>query len=129
MAKSKRTLPSVIKAEIKRVKKEKNEASLTELVELSKKYDATMKQYPASTKYVKRRIRKNIRCNRCGSIVLKSELRHSENKYKYQCMFCDEDLYGIETHEGAPCSIKETIELIEQTAFLLCLDEERGNEK
>lgn len=125
MAKSKRTLPSVTKAENKRVRKQKNKAEVIELVELSLKYDATMKKYPASTKYVKRRIRNNIRCNRCGAIVLKSELRHSENKYKYQCMFCDEDLYGIETHKGSPCSMQEAIELIEQTASLLCFDEER----
>lgn len=124
MAKSKRTLPSVTKAEIKRVRKAKNSAELTEFVELIKKYDAVMKQYPASTKYVKRRIRNKIRCNRCGAIVLKSELRHTENKYKYQCMFCDEDLYGIETHKGAPCSTEEAMELIERTAFLLCFDEE-----
>jgi transcription initiation factor IIE alpha subunit len=36
-------------------------------------------------------------CNRCGHKVHKCSY-HSENKYKYTCPECDEDLYGIETH-------------------------------
>lgn len=35
------------------------------------------------------------RCNRCGSIVFKSELP----EYLYQCFNCDEDLYSFETYE------------------------------
>lgn len=36
-----------------------------------------------------------IKCNRCHNAVKKSELP----QYHYQCMHCDEDLYGIETYE------------------------------
>ena len=35
------------------------------------------------------------RCNRCGSIVIPSE----NEEYDWQCMDCDEDLYGFETNE------------------------------
>jgi hypothetical protein len=33
-------------------------------------------------------------CNRCNNEVIKSELE----EYPFQCMHCDEDLYGIETY-------------------------------
>lgn len=35
------------------------------------------------------------KCNRCGSVVCKSEVEG----YKYSCNSCDEDLYEFETHE------------------------------
>lgn len=34
-------------------------------------------------------------CNRCGSLVQRSDIE----EYEYQCLTCDEDLYTIETNE------------------------------
>lgn len=36
----------------------------------------------------------NRYCSRCNSKVVKSDLK----EYPYQCLKCDEDLYGIETY-------------------------------
>ena len=35
-------------------------------------------------------------CNRCNSPVIKSDLP----EYSYQCLNCDEDLYGFEVHNN-----------------------------
>lgn len=54
--------------------------------------------------YVNSRIQKDRRCNRCNHIVLTSEL----DEYPFQCLFCDENLYGIETYTGgASCTDRE----------------------
>lgn len=36
------------------------------------------------------------RCNRCGNVVIPSD----NNKYDWQCLNCDEDLYEFETTES-----------------------------
>ena len=53
------------------------------------------------------------RCNRCNSIVLKSDL----HKYSGQCMECDEDLHTFEWHYDGINTIdkKEFEELLENT--------------
>lgn len=62
----------------------------------------------------------NVRCNRCGSVVLRETFVEG---YPYQCMECDENLYGIETHIGAEHTRKELDRLVQNTARLLCLDD------
>lgn len=39
----------------------------------------------------------NIRCNRCGKVVLKEPYFE---EYPYYCPHCDENMYGIETFVG-----------------------------
>lgn len=46
------------------------------------------------------KVRKIRRCNKCGNIVKYSKLKHTENKYKYECLHCDEDLWKIETYKS-----------------------------
>lgn len=43
--------------------------------------------------YVNNKLVPQIRCRRCHHTVLTSEL----DSYPFQCVACDEDLYGIET--------------------------------
>ena len=59
------------------------------------------------------------RCNRCGDLVLKSDLHH----YDTQCMACDEDLYKMEWHyvDIDTVDINEFKELIEDTQAELFL--------
>ena len=76
-------------------------------------------KYPKTMCYVLERDCGKIRCNRCGSSVLKSDLED----YAYQCMFCDEDLLSIETHEGEYHTTEEFNELLLQTRDLLLLDD------
>ena len=77
---------------------------------------------PKTMAYVLERDTGNIRCNRCGSPVLRTEI--PERGYKYQCMSCDEDLFGVETHEGKWHTTEEFEELLLNTQALLLLDEE-----
>jgi uncharacterized HAD superfamily protein len=79
-----------------------------------------MVKKPKTTAYVTERIQHDIRCNRCNSIVLKSD----NIQYKYQCMFCDEDLFDIETHKGFGMTDKEYNDILEQTDAIMCLDED-----
>ena len=48
-----------------------------------------------ATAYVRGRLVPYTLCNRCKSHVLKSDLED----YAYQCVYCYEDLYEIETHQ------------------------------
>lgn len=75
-------------------------------------------QSPKTYEYVIKNITPNIRCNRCGSICLKSEAKG----YKYQCMYCDEDLYSIETHESEKYNENEFNDVLITTRDLLLLD-------
>lgn len=75
---------------------------------------------PKTLAYVIERDAITVRCNRCESPVLKSDL---PEKYVYQCMSCDEDLYGIETHKGEPHTDEEFEELCCNTRDLLLLDD------
>lgn len=50
--------------------------------------DFDKKLYPNTYNYVKDNIVEGVRCNRCGTTVLISEVEG----YTYQCMHCDEDL-------------------------------------
>ena len=98
-------------------------------------YNENEPEYPH--RIVKKRVRtksyqyvldndtENIRCNRCGSVVLRQPETgaDNENEYPYQCMVCDENLYKIETNAGEPHTKKELEELIERTLELLCLDD------
>ena len=81
-------------------------------------------RYPKTFAYVIEHEAPNIRCNRCGCPVLKSDV--PERGYVYQCMACDEDLFTIETYFGAYHSAEELNELCLNTRDLLLLDEMPG---
>lgn len=78
-------------------------------------------QSPKTLKYVQKYDTKNVRCNRCGHVVL-VEPNKTEAGYPYQCMFCDENLFGIETYLGKPHSDEEFNALCCDTRDLLLLD-------
>lgn len=80
---------------------------------------------PKTMSYVLERIQENKRCNKCGSILLKSDLKD----YSYQCMNCDEDLYKFEAHDGEDRTDKELEEILENTRDLLELDNITDNIK
>lgn len=79
------------------------------------------KKYPNTAKYVLENDTQNIRCNCCGSVVLKETFVEG---YPYQCMACDVNLYAIETHKGEYHSEQEFDQLCWDTLALLCLDQE-----
>ena len=54
--------------------------------------DFDKKLYPNTYNYVKDNIVEGVRCNRCGTTVLISEVEG----YTYQCKHCDEDLSTFE---------------------------------
>lgn len=60
----------------------------------------------------------DVRCNKCGCPVLKSDV----DGYVYQCMNCDEDLYSVETHKGEHHTDEELNQLCLDTETLLELD-------
>lgn len=74
---------------------------------------------PKTMAYVLERDNVNIRCNRCGRPVLKTDIGGG---YKYQCMNCDEDLYAVETHKGKDHTTEELNDLLLDTETCLCLD-------
>ena len=74
---------------------------------------------PKTFAYVLERDTFTIKCNRCGSPVLKSDL----DDYVYQCMNCDEDLYEFETHQGEYHTDEELDTLCCNTRDLLLLDD------
>lgn len=76
-------------------------------------------QAPKSFEYVNKRVYKTLRCNRCGSIVLKSDLP----QYSYQCLNCDEDLFKIEVHRGEKIKPYEFDDLCEVARDILLLDD------
>lgn len=78
-------------------------------------------RYPKTTAYVLERDAFTVRCNRCGSPVLKSDVEG----YSYQCMSCDEDLFLFETHVGEIHTTEELNELLLDTRDLLLLDEKK----
>jgi hypothetical protein len=84
---------------------------------MQEKFD--IEKSPKSLAYVIERDTFTRRCNMCGSPVLKSEL----DGYAYQCMNCDVDLYGIETHEGEYHTDEEFETLCCDVRDLLCLDD------
>jgi hypothetical protein len=63
----------------------------------TKKEKFNVEQYPKTFTYVLENDTHNIRCNGCGSVVLKET---NGSDYPYQCLFCDENLYSFETHKG-----------------------------
>lgn len=83
--------------------------------EFIKKFNEAKQRFPKTVDYVGKNLVKKRRCNRCGSIVLKEP---NVEEYPYQCMFCDENLFGIETHKGNKCNEQEYLELIEQSRIL-----------
>ena len=77
---------------------------------------------PKSYKYVYDNLIINRKCNRCDSYVLKSHVKG----YKYQCMYCDEDLVTFETHKtNEEISDADFDDLIEATNYCLSLDDEK----
>jgi hypothetical protein len=84
-------------------------------------------KYPKSKEYVDSHLVPHRYCNRCDHHVLKSGI---PDEYPYQCMYCDEDLYSIETHieenDFDKISDFDYENLIEQTQILLELDKEGG---
>ena len=92
------------------------------LVKFREIFDAA--KCPKTAEYVIKRETFTVRCNRCGSPVLKSEVPG----YKYQCMSCDEDLTGIETHEGEFHTPEELNTLLLDTRDLLLLDNKEDEE-
>ena len=83
----------------------------------TKRFDVT--KHPKTYAYVMENDTVIRRCNRCGSVVLRET---SIDEYPYQCMSCDENMFGIETHIGQPHTSEEFNELLNNTAELLCLD-------
>ena len=78
-----------------------------------------IEESPKTFAYVLERDTFIIKCNRCGSPVLKSDL----DDYAYQCMNCDEDLYEFETHQGEYHTDEELDTLCCDTRDLLLLDD------
>ena len=79
--------------------------------------------YPNTYNYVKDNIVEGVRCNRCGTTVLKSEVEG----YTYQCMHCDEDLSTFETYKSSDTySADEFNDICNDTLAELLLDEERS---
>ena len=77
-------------------------------------------EHPHTMGYVLKRLT-NRTCNRCGSIVLIAD--DNRNEYKYQCMYCDENLYSIETTERHnENSTYDIYKLLEQTNDILEID-------
>ena len=78
-----------------------------------------MRNKPTGTvDYVMDRLVENLRCNRCGAVVLRSDIK----EYPYQCMHCDEDLYEIEVHIGDRITDAELDELLLITDNLLSFE-------
>ena len=75
-------------------------------------------KYPKTYAYVMENDTVTRRCNRCGAVVLKET---NIPDYPYQCMACDENMYGFETHIGEPHTNEELDELFLNT-LILCLD-------
>jgi len=85
--------------------------------------DFDKKLYPNTYNYVKDNIVEGVRCNRCGTPVLISEVEG----YTYQCMHCDEDLSTFETYKSSDTySADEFNDICNDTLAELLLDEERS---
>lgn len=76
------------------------------------------KKHPNTLHYVLVNMTYDIRCNRCGHVLLEQP----NSQYPYQCMFCDENMFSIETHKGKPITSEEFAELCQNTLELLQLD-------
>jgi hypothetical protein len=63
----------------------------------TKKEKFNVEKYPQTFAYVVEYDMHKIRCNMCGSVVLREP---DTKEYPYQCLSCDENLYSFETHEG-----------------------------
>lgn len=77
------------------------------------------RKYPKTALFVKENDTMNIRCKRCGCVVLKDP---NIEEYPFQCMNCDENMYGVEVYLGDPRTEKELLQLMNDT-LLLELDE------
>ena len=56
--------------------------------------------HPKTFQYVKENLVRNCRCFRCGNAVLKETDEILSKEYPYQCVVCDENMYGIETRNS-----------------------------
>lgn len=84
--------------------------------------NVTKENYPKTYEYICNHLPKydTIRCGRCGSPVLTSDVEG----YSYQCMYCDEDLFKTEIYEGVSWTDEEKRILSKDCVELLLLDEE-----
>lgn len=64
-------------------------------IECLRKLEESREKQSDTEKYVLNNIHLKRRCNRCNHVVLTTELKE---EYNFQCLYCDEDLYTIETH-------------------------------
>ena len=83
---------------------------------------------PNSAAYVDKSIEKHIRCNRCNTPVLRTK-NHCDmdgQRYSYECMTCDEDLFECEVHsdKNSEPTKTEIARLIIKTAWIREIDEE-----
>ena len=80
------------------------------------KFEEKIKKYPKTVAYVLSHDTHNIRCRKCGNIVLHESTLSS---YPYQCLECDENLYEFETEVGKNHSCEELLKLIDDA---LCFE-------
>ena len=76
---------------------------------------------PKTIAYVDENTTKNRRCNRCGNVVLK-ETEKMDGAYPYACVYCDENMYEIETSTGDTHGADEFVALC-YAALNLSLDQ------
>ncbi|MBO5019782.1 MAG: hypothetical protein J6D52_03855 [Clostridia bacterium] len=66
-------------------------------------------KYPKTAAHVKKYATMNIRCRRCGTVVLKEP---DIEEYPFYCSNCYENMYGVETFLGSPRNISELYRLM-----------------
>ncbi len=89
-----------------------------------KKY---VSKYPRTVNYIARTLVENIRCGACGSPILRET---NVKGYPYQCMNCDENKMSFETKASeTPITDAELEQLVESTAELLLLDDEKKDKR
>lgn len=68
------------------------------------------RKFPNTVKFILENYAGNLRCNRCGRMVLKEP---NIEQYPYQCMHCDENMFSIELSKGkqliTPLEIEELV--------------------
>jgi len=81
-------------------------------------------RYPKTAAHVNRYATMNIRCRRCGTVVLKEP---DIEEYPFYCANCYENMYGVETFLGAPRNLSELYRLMCYALTLELDDEEDLN--
>lgn len=75
-------------------------------------------KHPNSFAYFFKRYAEGKRCSRCGKPVLRSDIEG----YSFQCLNCDEDLFGFEVVDGEKATEEELNELCVNLVMLRSLD-------